>query len=80
MVESFEFMSDLDKITMALSSKKTVTIASDGGLKETQGTFGWLLAKSLIYSYRDQIRLMVLRTQHRRPVVNCGAMHQLYLR
>ena len=47
MVESMNLVADMQEILGTLSKKKTVTIASDGGLKGNQGTFGWLITKQL---------------------------------
>ena len=45
MVESIEGIIDNSDLVTALTTKKTVTIASDGGLKGSFGTFGWVIAK-----------------------------------
>jgi ribonuclease HI len=47
MVESINFEDKMTAILSTLSRKKTVTIASDGGLKGNQGTFGWLITQQL---------------------------------
>lgn len=45
MVEALELISDKPSGVDFFQSKKLVTIASDGGLQGTQGTFGWVVAR-----------------------------------
>jgi hypothetical protein len=52
MVESMSQLADMEAVNAAFSSKKTITIASDGGLKGTNGTFGWVIAKKSTLLYQ----------------------------
>ena len=47
MVELITFEENMTAILSTISRKKTVTIASDGGLKGNQGTYGWLITQQL---------------------------------
>ena len=48
MVESITAVEEnMTAILSTISRKKTVTIASDGGLKGKQGPFGWLITQQL---------------------------------
>jgi hypothetical protein len=47
MAMALSMLADPQTIEEAFASKQMLTIASDGGLKGTQATFGWVLSKKL---------------------------------
>ena len=46
LLSSVRLCSSAADVWEASRSKKNLTIASDGGLKDTRGTFGWTLSTS----------------------------------